>query len=456
MVKQVSGVATDSTAAETNRETGSLTVSRTGSTAAALVVNYTVAGTATNGTDYTQLAGSVLVSPGQSSATIVVQPVDDTVIDANETVAITLGSNPSYTVGSSGSATITIADNDVPVAAPLPVLLVIANNDFYYQEYADPRTQFEAAGISVVVGAGRRELSTAHANSGQGSGNGQVMPDIALADANAANYSAIVFVGGWGATQYQYAFTGTYNNVAYNGTTAIRARVNELINDFVTQEKIVAGVCHGVSVLAWARVNGQSLLQGRTVTTAHFNSPTNNIPEANMYRWHSEANGATVFTGGALGNTATRADDVVVDGRIITGENYDSARQFGISIAERIPGSLTNTLGRISGIAVDPSAAETNRETGSFTVSRTGSTAAALVVNFTVAGTATNTTDYTRLTGSLLISPGHSTDTIYVQPVDDNVVDANETVVISIASSSAYTNGDLLTATIIIGDNDIL
>ena len=132
------------------------------------------------------------------------------------------------------------------------------------------------------------------------------------------------------------AFTGTYTNPNYNGTVAIRERVNQLINDFVAQDKYVTAVCHGVSILAWARVNGQSLLQGRTVTTAHFNSPTNNIPAANLYRWHSEVNGATVYTGGVLGDPTTRNDDVIVEGRIITGENFDSARLFGQTIALRL------------------------------------------------------------------------------------------------------------------------
>ena len=46
-------------------------------------------------------------------------------------------------------------------SASSPVLMVIANRDFYYQEYADPRAQLEAAGIGVVVAAARRELSMA-------------------------------------------------------------------------------------------------------------------------------------------------------------------------------------------------------------------------------------------------------------------------------------------------------
>ena len=30
------------------------------------------------------------------------------------------------------------------------------------------------------------------------------------------SYSAIVFVGGWGSSSYQYSFSGTYYNSAYN------------------------------------------------------------------------------------------------------------------------------------------------------------------------------------------------------------------------------------------------
>jgi putative intracellular protease/amidase len=39
---------------------------------------------------------------------------------------------------------------------------------------------------------------------------------------------------------------------------------------------------------------------------------------------------------GQYGNPATVADDVVVDGRIITAENWDSARLFGAVIAEMV------------------------------------------------------------------------------------------------------------------------
>ena len=443
--------ATDATAAEANRETGTFTVSRTGATTAALTVTYALSGTATNSTDFDNLSGSVTIPIGAASATIVVRPVDDTSVDANETAIVTLSANAAYQLGTTTAGTVTITDNDVPAATPLPVLLVIANNDFYFTEYSAPRLALEAAGIPVVVAAGTRTLSTPHANSGQGATTGQVLPDIALANASAANYSAIVFAGGWGAVQYQYAFPGTYTNPAYNATPAIRDAANRLINEFVAQNKVVSGICHGVSVLAWARVGGQSLLQGRTVTTAEFNSPANNIPNATTYRWHSETNGATVFTAGVLGNVATRNDDVIVDGRVITGENFDSARQVGITLAERLLSGATTTA---TIAATDATAAEANRETGTLTVSRTGSTAAALVVNMALSGTATNGTDYDNVRSSVLIQPGQTTAAMTVRPVDDATVEANETAIATLAANPAYNLGAATSGTVTIADND--
>ena len=442
---------TDATAAEANRETGTFTVTRTGATTNSLVVNYSVSGSATNGTDIDNLTGNVTIEVGQTSATITVRPVDDTAVDADETVTVTLSANAAYTLGTTTAGTVTIADNDVPAATPLPVLIVIANNDFYYTEYSLPRAALEAAGIPVVVGAGTRTLSVPHANTGYTSGNGAVMPDIALANARASDYSAIVFAGGWGAAQYQFAFPGTYNNAAYNGTPAIRDAANRLINEFVAQDKIVTGVCYGSTVLAWSRVNGQSLLQGRAATTAEFNSPTNNLPEALRYRWHLETNGATAFTGGELGQPVSRFDDVVVDGRIITGENFDSGRLLGETLADRLlnRNQPTTTLA-----ATDPTAAEANRETGTLTVTRTGTTAAAIAVNYTLGGTATNGSDYDQLRGTVVIQPGQATGAITVRPVDDATSDANETVSATLSANSAYALGAATSGTVTIADND--
>src|SRR5205814_621961 len=71
----VTVVATDASASESG-DTGTFTISRTGSTAAALTVNYSIGGSADNGVDYQSLSGSVTISAGSSSAAVIVTPID--------------------------------------------------------------------------------------------------------------------------------------------------------------------------------------------------------------------------------------------------------------------------------------------------------------------------------------------------------------------------------------------
>jgi putative intracellular protease/amidase len=217
------------------------------------------------------------------------------------------------------------------------VLIVIANHHFFYREYADPRQELERAGIRVTVAAGRKGACRPHEGSGQGADGGVVQPDIALGDVKAKDYDAILFSGGWGASAYQFAFTGRYNDPAYNGDRAVKTEVNRLINEFVQQDKYVCALCNGVSVLAWARVNGKSPLAGKRVCAPVREAPPgiyNGRPGQPSCRWHPEANGATLSPAGSIGQPGTPADDVLVDGKIITGEDDPSAREMGRRIAE--------------------------------------------------------------------------------------------------------------------------
>jgi len=112
--------ATTPNASETGPTAGQFTVSRTGSTASALTVNYGIGGTATNNSDYANLSGSVTIGAGSATALITVMPVDDALVEGSETVMLTLSANAAYTVGSPGNATVTIADNDSAPPPPPP------------------------------------------------------------------------------------------------------------------------------------------------------------------------------------------------------------------------------------------------------------------------------------------------------------------------------------------------
>jgi hypothetical protein len=90
----------------------------------------------------------------------------------------------------------------------------------------------------------------------------------------------------------------------------------------------------------------------------------------------------------------------------------------------------------VSVIADDPDAAEGGTTTwpngGSFLFSRTGSTTESLTAYFRIAGTAENGVDYQRIGESVTFPPGAASTHVYVRPLDDNLTEPTETVIVTI------------------------
>jgi hypothetical protein len=84
-------------------------------TVGALTVNYTIGGTATNGTDYATIGASVVIANGSTTATVTVNPTTDATFEADETVILTVAVGTGYAAVSPSSATGTITNDD---AAP--------------------------------------------------------------------------------------------------------------------------------------------------------------------------------------------------------------------------------------------------------------------------------------------------------------------------------------------------
>ena len=80
----------------------------------AISVNYTVSGTATNGTDYASIASPLVINAGFTTGTITVNPTADVTIEPDETVTLTLSAGTGYTVGAPNNATGTILNDDLP------------------------------------------------------------------------------------------------------------------------------------------------------------------------------------------------------------------------------------------------------------------------------------------------------------------------------------------------------
>ena len=162
--------------------------------------------------------------------------------------------------------------------------MVIAPNKFRDEEYFEPKALFEEAGAKVVTASKGTRRAT-------GMLGGSAGVDLELSKADAADYAAVVFVGGVGAAIY------------FNDPAALA-----LAKAAAAQRKVVAAICIAPSILANA-----GLLKGLSATS--FPSE-----EANLV-----AKGVR-YTGEA----------VTVDGLIVTARDPKAARLFGKTVLDII------------------------------------------------------------------------------------------------------------------------
>lgn len=79
-----------------------------------LDITYTIAGTAKAGTDYATLGGNITFPDGVSSVTLPITPIDDSIVDDDETVILTLVDGAGYDLSpSSTEVTLTLVSDDL-------------------------------------------------------------------------------------------------------------------------------------------------------------------------------------------------------------------------------------------------------------------------------------------------------------------------------------------------------
>ena len=114
-VTSVNVIASDSLSYERQPlDTLSFQVTRAGDESADLVVNISLAGSAANGVDYSRTPLVFTIPAGAATATLVLTPVDDDLLEGSETVVLTLEPGEGYVIGlTNPSATATLVDDDL-------------------------------------------------------------------------------------------------------------------------------------------------------------------------------------------------------------------------------------------------------------------------------------------------------------------------------------------------------
>jgi len=319
----VSIAASDANAEESNgmiSDPGTVQVTRTDSVAADLTINYTIAGSATNGIDYEILAGNVVIAAGASSAEIVVAPIDDLESEGNETVILTLSASSAYTVDADkNTSTVIIADDEGPVE----VSLLAWDPDA--AEW-DSEAQLPDPGYVSVTRSGP------------------------TTDSLAVNFSI--------------AGTATNGSDYQSLSSPVTIPAGESFKD-IKIDPIDDSVCEG---------------------------------EESVVLTLSAGTGYTI--------------DSDLDSGTVTIEDNDTPPTPTVSIS-----------------ATDDTAKEYGQDTGTFTFARTEDTCLPLTVNYNVGGDATSGTDYSPLTGSVQFAVGDEHATVTVTPTDDAVAELTETLV---------------------------
>ncbi len=403
--------ATDPDAAEAGPDTGTFTVTRTGSTERPLRVYYYTGGTAKNGVDYQALSNYVVIPAGAATADIVVTPIDDLLVEGNETVLVQLrppmlplaesvGTTdptasmpivwpPPYVVGYPSNAVVIIADNDtgstnlppqVKIARPLPGSLFRAPAD-----------------ITIVAEA--RDL------------DGFVRTVEFFEGANSLGIVTNNPASAWPVNP----FFLVWSNVPV-GTYVLTAKATDNLGATAVSGAVRIGVIETNP------------------------PPTSNFPPV---------------------VTITAPDPVAAEGNFVYATTL-------ICQSNLVWGTVTNSGTDPVTWGTDPSAPVrwTNvfcgTNTATFEVRRSGPTNADLTVFYAIGGTASNGVDYVALPGSVTIPAGRRAAAVTVVPIDDTLPEYAETVVLALvlppAAASAvppYVIGSPGRAAATILDNDV-
>jgi hypothetical protein len=157
-----------------------------------------------------------------------------------------------------------------------------------------------------------------------------------------------------------------------------------------------------------------------------------------------------VYTAGVLGDVATRNDDVLVDGRIITAEDFNSAPLFGRTIAEFV---LRGTEASTFGVrALDNVAVENSDNDATLEIFRSGAMDHAQVVRFRATGSAITGEDYATVGDHVLFQPRQTSAMLNIVPVDDGIAEEDEELFFELLADPSYGLDPLRSAVVAILD----
>ncbi len=398
--------------------TATITAQLSGTSTQAVTVPYTVAGTATNPADYTITASPLVITAGNTTATITVNLVADGVAEPDETVIVTLGSPTNATLGATTVHTLTILGQI-------------------------PTVSFTAASQAVGEGVGTATITAQ------------------LSSTSSQVVTVPFTVGGTATNPADYTITASPLVIAAGSTTAT-----------ITVTVVADGVAEPDETVIVTLGTPTNAVLG--ATTSHTLTITGQVPTVNLtaaVQAVSEGAGTATITA-QLSGTSTQAVTVpyTVSGTATNPADYTITASPLVIAAGSTTATITVTivadgvaepdetvivtLGTPTNAAlgvttvhtltinaqvptVSFTAAAQNVNEGvvaTITAQLSSTSTQAVTVPYTLSGTANNPADFTITASPLVIAAGSTIATITVTVVADAVAEPNETVVVTMGT----------------------
>jgi len=302
--------ANDANAAEVvsgqTQNSGQFTLTRTGNIANGLTAFYTIGGTAINGTDYGSLSGSVIFDAGSAtSRSINISVIDDSIVEGNETVILTLNSNSAYTIGAANTATVTITDNDLPTLVINDVIIAEGNSGTSSAVFTVTRMGNATQAITV-------NYATANNSATAGSDYTGTSGILTFATNETSKIIIVPIIGDTTVEGNETFFVNLSN--AVNATIADSQGLGTITNDDIALPTITINANDA---------NAAEVVSGQTQNSGQFTlTRTGNI-----------ANGLTAFY--TIGGTAINGTDYgSLGGSVIFDAGSATSRTINISVID--------------------------------------------------------------------------------------------------------------------------
>ncbi|HUW83262.1 MAG TPA: Calx-beta domain-containing protein, partial [Phycisphaerae bacterium] len=431
----------------------SLAVSLSSSSQDTVTVDYAVTGgdATGGGVDYTLAAGTLTFDPNDVSKTIDIAIVDDGLVEADETIEVTLSNPTGATLGANTVHTYTILDNDVVV----------------------PEVQFDLISSSGDEGVATVNLS------------------VSLDQSTAATVTVDYAVtGGTAVDPDDYSIAGT--QLTFNPGVTQQDIVITVVNDGLVEsdETIEVTLSNPSNATLGANtVHTYTINDNDVYPTVEFDlvssSGDESVATVNLSVSLGGAYGQTVTVDYAVtGGTATGGGvDYTLAAGTLTFDPNDVNETINITIVddglveadETIEVTLSNpsnaTLGTNTvhtytinnndaypAVQFDLTASSGDESVtpASLAVSLSAAYVETVTVDYAVTGgTATGGgVDYTLAAGTLTFDPNDVGKTIAISVVDDALVEADETIEVTLSNPSKATLGANTVHTYTINNND--